>query len=209
MKNIIYFLFYLIFQGCSFSSDTKKDKVLFNITSEGIKQFYSSFVENPQNIDSLILLETYEKIKNTGYLGNIEISYPTSAKIYELFMMLDQFEDAEKLIEDNKVSFKDKNFYKNYTKVVRYYHRDREKSSFFAQKGLDEIKTAIKSSKKEDKFSMYGKYFYMRTFLVGKKKVLQEIDSMQKVDRTFSEIEYEAGFKDSVEELVNRYHIDG
>ncbi|CEN46550.1 hypothetical protein CCAND95_720007 [Capnocytophaga canis] len=208
MKNIFYILVCLTLQGCHFSNDVKKDKILFNIASDGIKQFYSSFIENPQNADSLVLFETFQKIQNTGYLGNINISYPTSAKVYELFMMLDKFEDAERLLEDDKVSFKDRNFYRNYTKAIHYYHTNREKSHFFAQEGLKDIKMVIKSKNIDDKFSAYGRYFYMRTFLVGKEKVLQEIDSMQKVNKTFSEIEYEAGFKDGVEELVNRYRID-
>lgn len=207
MKNILLVIFVLL-QSCSCTNDKEKEILLFDIVTQGVKKFNFSYIENPQNPDSLILFNTYQEIKNTGYLNSIKMNETTSFEIYKLFMMIDKFQDAEELLENDKISFKNKGFYKNFTKVIRYYHTDRKKSFLYAKKELENIKNKFNSEFEEDKFTLYNQYFYMRTFLVGKEKALYEIDSMQKVNHSFDEIEYDAGFKDSVEELVRRYKIN-
>lgn len=208
MKDVVLLVFLVLLQGCFSSTDEEKEKFLFETVSQGVKKFNFSYIENPKKPDSLILFDTYQKIKSTNYLGAIKIGEMTSFEIYKFFMMIDKFQDAEKLLEDDKVSFENREFYKNFTKSVRYYHTDRKKSLLYAQKELENIEKKLNLENTEDKFTLYGQYFYMRTFLVGKKKVLLEIDSMQRINNSFDKIEYDSGFKDNVEELVKRYQIN-
>ncbi|AWI25513.1 hypothetical protein HYN49_06160 [Flavobacterium pallidum] len=119
-------------------------------------------------------------------------------------MNLNKYDELEKLlIEDENIN----TYYrKNTLNVVRYlknFNRDKVKSQSYINENINRITDSIRKSPKDS--LLYGDYFAMRMFLNGKAKTLVEIDSMQAVNKKYSEIFYESILKDAVKEYPDDY----
>lgn len=144
-------------------------------------------------------LETaYKSLKYNKDFSEKGLSGKNSLPIISLLMNLKKYDELDKLLAENKTI----NEYnrKNTLNIVRYlnnFEKDRVKSKSYINENIKRINDSIRKAPKDS--LLYADYFSMRMFLKGKATTLKEIDSMQTINKKYSEMFYKSILKETIE----------
>lgn len=183
-------LLILIFISCQNRTDNyKKFKLSLN---ECLTNYY---VTN----DKKYLLEGYNILqKNNDFKQNGITKYNQDIVIPILFSFK-KYDELEELLVNNKTvnKYTSTNTL-NMVRALKYSKVNKSKSNTYIYESIKMIQDSIKKAPNDS--LLYADYFTMRMYLNGKVKALQEIDSMQKVDKRYTELFYNKILKESIEE---------
>ncbi len=172
---------FLLIVSCSVKPKYSEQK-LHQILMESVIKYDTS--KNVQYFQ-----DAYDSIKKYNYLKRDNLSESHAQHIVGLLFILKKYNEAEKFIErnDNLKEF-DKSQLLNIIKYQHYKSREPEKAKKYLLDNLKMIESAITRSPKDSLLLFY--YYNTKTFLLGKRNALQEIDSLKRYDRKYSKYLY-------------------
>lgn len=192
MKHIP--ILFLLIVSCSVKPKYSEQK-LHRVLMESVIKYDTS-----KNVQ--FFRDAYDSIKKYNYLKRDNISEGHAQQIVGLLFILKKYNEAEKFIErsDNLKEF-DKLQLLNIIKFQRYKNRKPEKAKKYLFDNLKIIENALARSPKDSLLLFY--YYNTKTFLIGKRKALQEIDSLKRYDRKYSKYLYK-----ELHEYIERFPDD-
>lgn len=161
------------------------------LLSKSISKYY-------QTKDKKYLLFAYDSLyKNEEFIDQGLVGKNT-LPIISLLINLKKYDELEKLLINNTTI---NNYNRlNTLNTVMYLKLkdiDKERANSYIQKRIITIKEKINKTPTDS--LLYVDYFTMKMFLVGKEKVLKDIDSMEITNKNYSNIFYKNILKESIE----------
>ena len=191
MKNLIFlFVFALVFQSCVSKKENISNEDLNVLLSNGISKYY-------ETKNDKYLFSVYQKLSKNKDFVEQGLVGKNSFPIISLFLSLKKYDELEKLLVNNNTINKYNRL--NTLNTVRYFKFnkiDKKKANFYIIESINMIKDTLNRNPKDS--LLYADYFSMRMFLVGKENVLKEIDSMQSVNKKYSDMFYNAILKNNI-----------
>ncbi len=170
-------LLFLLIISCSVKPKYSEQK-LHRILMESVIKY-----DTTKNVQ--YFQDAYDSIKKYDYLKRDNLSEGHVQHIVGLLFILKKYNEAEKFIKrSNNLKEFDKSQLINIIKYQQYKSREPEKAKKYLSDNLKMIESAITRSPKDSLLLFY--YYNTRTFLLGKRNALQEIDSLKRYDRKHS-----------------------
>ena len=125
--------------------------------------------------------------------------------VYPLFAELKKYDELEKLLLrspsipdrfNNEISL-------NYVRYLKNYYSDKSLAKNYIKNNVMLIQRQIYKTPQDS--TLYPTYFVMKAFLNGQEEALKEIDSMQNVNKNYSDFYYKYVLKQGVEERDDHY----
>ena len=191
MSKYMFFIF-IFFFSCNRNEQYINNKDINSILNKSFKEFYDKK-------DKKILEQAYDSLQKNKDFQEKGLIGKNSLPIISLLMLLQKYDELENLLEANKTL----NRYNrintlNMVRSLKYSKKDRSKSDLYIYESINMIRDSLQKAPNDS--ILYADYFTMRMYLNGKVKALQEIDSMQKVDKRYTELFYNKILKESIEE---------
>lgn len=193
----IYFLLIplLVMQSCLNTKSNISNEELSSIIEKNTLNYYKTN-------DKVFLSKSYNALKRNKDFREKGLSVQNYQIIVPIFLQLKKYKELEILLSNNKTLNK---YYKtttlNLIKFLNSSNKNKTKANTFIQENIKIIKDSIKLSEKDS--VLYTDYFLMKLYLNGRKKTLQEVDSMQKVNDKFSNIFYEQMLRSFIKSFPN------
>lgn len=154
--------------------------------------------------DKKYLLASYYKLSNNKDFVEQGLVGKNSLPIISLLMNLKKYDELEKLLVLNTTINKYNRINTlNTVRFLKLKNSDKNKANLYIKESIVMIKDTI--SKAPNDSLLYIDYFSMRIFLVGKKNVLKEIDSMEVTNKKYSNIFYKSILKDNIENYPDEF----
>lgn len=190
MKNIICLIF-LSALSCINTKEKIDNKELLNILNLNTIQYFET--NNQEYLQS-----AYEKLNQNKDYRNKGLTSENSKLVISLLLNLKKYDELEKLLEkDITLNKYNRIITLNTVKYLKYSKENKEKANSYIKENIAMINDSL--NKKPQDSLLYGDYFSNRMFLVGKKNVLMEIDSMQKSNKKYSDFFYQEILKESIQ----------
>lgn len=186
----------LIFLTCNESEKTISNEALVYSVNKYTYQYHQS--GNTKYLDS-----AYSLLKRNKDYRTKGLSYRNSQTVIALLLNLQKYSELEILLKsDTLMDPYDKFKVLNLTRYLEIAKKDRIKANEFIRNNILMITDSLRRNPKDS--ILYADYFSMRMFLVGKDKVLSEIDSMMRINNEFSPLFYEKILKESIKNYPDR-----
>lgn len=149
--------------------------------------------------DKKYLLEGYDILQKDNDFKENGITKYNQDVVIPILFSLKRYDELEKLLINNKVlnQYNCTNIL-NMVRALKYSKINKNKSNTYIYESIKIIQDSMKKVPKDS--LLYADYFTMRMYLNGKERVLEEIDSMQKVNKNYSKLFYENILKELIEE---------
>lgn len=191
MKNILIYTTILLFLSCNRNSDMITNEKLNILLSENISKYHKTK-------DKKYLIFVYEKLSKNDDFKNHGLVGKNSLPIISLLLNLKKYDELEKLLANNTAINKYNRINTlNTVKYLKFKNNNIEKANSYIKESTKMIIDSLQKSPNDS--LLYADYFSMRVFLVGKEKVLKEIDSMQIVNKKYSDLFYKDILRSSIE----------
>lgn len=176
-----------------------------NISNENLNVLiYQNLSKYNSTKDKKYLLASYYKLSNNKDFVEQGLVGKNSLPIISLLMNLKKYDELEKLLVSNTTINKYNRVNTlNTVRFLKLKNSDKNKANLYIKESIVMIKDTI--SKAPNDSLLYIDYFSMRIFLVGKKNVLKEIDSMEVTNKKYSNIFYKSILKDNIENYPDEF----
>lgn len=157
-----------------------------------------SFSQYSEKRDKKCLLSAYKSLEENQDFKENGLNGANSFNIMRLLFGLTKYDELEKLLLSNHTINKYNRINTlNTVRFLKFKNSDRNKANSYIKESIDMIKDTISKAPKDS--LLYADYFSMRMFLVGKDKVFKEIDSMQTVNKKYTDVFYKSILKGNLE----------
>jgi len=176
-----------------------------SITNENLNLLLSQSISKYHATkDKKYLLSAYNKLNKNKDFVEQGLVGKNSFPIISLLFNLKKYDELEKLLlSNNTINRYNRVNTLNTVRFLKFKNSDKNKADFYIKESITLIEDTINKAPKDS--LLYADYFSMRLFLVGKKSVLKEIDSMQKVNKKYSNLFYDEILKEAIKEYPDEY----
>lgn len=175
--------------------------VLFSCQEKGIplEQSREYFVEYLLAHDKAYLDSSYNSLTSKRYLDKTGLNETNKDIVMPLFIYMKKYDELETLLRSNQdMKTFDKSLALNLTRSLAIYPEDSTEAKRLMHENLQLIEREMETN--PDDSLLWGSHFTARMYLVGRQKVLQEIDSLKSVNSRYPDIFYEYTLKEIIRE---------
>ena len=194
MKNYISILLLLIV-SCVNTKESITNEELSILLDKNASEYFET--KNKKH-----LLSSYKNLKKNKDFIEKGLTEKNTQLIISLFLDLKKYDELEVLLNNNYTL---KKYYKtstiNLVKFLKTNEKDKNKANSYIYENLKTIKDSLNKTPKDS--ALYTDYFLMRLYLKGKKEALKEVDSMQIVNKTFTNDFYDLILRDFIKDYPN------
>ena len=157
----------------------------------------NSIIQYHEFKDEKYLNEAFVKLKLNKNYNKQLISNANSQLVITLLFNMKKYDELINLLENTKnINEYNRLITLNIAKYLKFKNIDKQKANLFIKKNITRINDSLNKEVKDS--LIYSDYFSMKMFLNGKEITLKEIDSMQTLNKKYSEMFYEI-LKESIE----------
>lgn len=196
-KIIILATFIILFSSCFKKVESISNENLNILISQNLSKYYLTK-------DKKYLLDSYSKLPNNKDFIEHGLVGKNSLPIISLLLNLKKYEELERLlISNNTINKYNRINTLNTVRFLKLKKINKIRANDYISESIVMIKDTISKSPKDS--LLYIDYFSMRMFLIGKKNVLKEIDSMEVANKKYSNIFYKSILKDNIENYPDEF----
>jgi len=193
MKNKILIIIILFFlSSCTNKKQNISNKELSALLNKSFSQYY-------ETKDEKYLVEAYKSLKNNQDFNEKGLDGGNSFSIIRLLFGLKKYKELDSLLTKSTAL---DDYHRlntlNIVKFLEFKNNNQKKANTYIYENIKRINDSL--NKQPQDSLIFGDYFSMRMFLVGKKRALKEIDSMKMVNKKYSPIFYDEILKSAIED---------